>query len=673
MRQKSKETIEKQLAQGFDALGRDVQKALEIGKSCYAHSVHLEDKQLQAKGGILCANAYSLLGDYPQALTMAQESLLIAVDGDFSHEHCIALHALGNIYAKLGQLEQALDYYERGLNLSKGIQDSYLPRFYNNIAVIYAKLGQLQRSLFFLEESLSLYPEGEISSRGFMLTNIAEVHLKLGNIDQALTYNHLADGLLSGPNVDKIYRIQCEKVYGKLYTATHQVDRALEHMDKAMAICETISDNYRKTSIAFEVAKIYADHFAPALAIEKLEVALNLAISNQSKADEREVHSLLATCYEKAGRLKESIESLKAYININQTISTQTFEDKLALKSAELAFERHSRQNVIEGEKHKTYQNLSKIGRRIGGAQNLEGVVRTTFSELRQAMSIRHLEIIYLEGDGQRWRLICENSQGKVHYSIWSIEASEVPEVLRSRTLCPLEQVMEVKGMLTSVLYAHEAPIGTFSICRELGAWRDEDKELLEVLLSYIGIALQNAFYGRAIKLQHEAAKVLSYTDSLTGLYNRRLLHERLNAVEALSKRVNKPYAIGIIDLDHFKSINDTYGHDVGDEVLIRVAKVLKQGLRTYDALGRWGGEEFAVLLPDTTSKEAYHVCDRIRRMISDLEVAYGLLRLKVTCTIGLAISTPEDNWEDVLRHADSCLYQGKQRGRNCVVSPAEV
>lgn len=158
--------------------------------------------------------------------------------------------------------------------------------------------------------------------------------------------------------------------------------------------------------------------------------------------------------------------------------------------------------------------------------------------------------------------------------------------------------------------------------------------------------------------------------DPLTGLANRRELFTRFGFELARARRSGQPLAVCLLDLDHFKRINDTYGHGVGDDVLVRVADILRHCLRETDAIGRIGGEEFVLLLPETDAEGAEHVVERCRSEIerSPLILDNGVA-LPVSASIGVAISAPEDEADEteLLARADEVLYRAKAAGRNRV------
>lgn len=179
------------------------------------------------------------------------------------------------------------------------------------------------------------------------------------------------------------------------------------------------------------------------------------------------------------------------------------------------------------------------------------------------------------------------------------------------------------------------------------------------------------------LKRSNELLLELSNTDHLTGLFNRRYLIEALEKELQRAKRKNGTIALFILDIDHFKRINDTYGHLQGDVVLQKVALQLQKELRTYDTPARYGGEEFVAILPDTTLKEAFMVTERVRLSIQGMHLAGQLSSEWITASFGVA-ALPSPSYDDIdglLRAADEALYQAKERGRNRVVvnDPASI
>jgi diguanylate cyclase (GGDEF)-like protein len=164
---------------------------------------------------------------------------------------------------------------------------------------------------------------------------------------------------------------------------------------------------------------------------------------------------------------------------------------------------------------------------------------------------------------------------------------------------------------------------------------------------------------------------LLASVDQLTQSLNRRSMLKDLNLEANRFERTKAPFSLILLDVDFFKRINDTYGHDGGDLVLTHLAKVMQQNLRAYDRLSRWGGEEFLVLLPDTRLQEAVDIADRLRTAV-ETNPANGTIRS--TISLGVAeIAVHADSVTSLITAADRALYQAKQTGRNCVAIASDI
>lgn len=166
----------------------------------------------------------------------------------------------------------------------------------------------------------------------------------------------------------------------------------------------------------------------------------------------------------------------------------------------------------------------------------------------------------------------------------------------------------------------------------------------------------------------------LAAIDDLTGLPNRRRFRELAAKELDRNRRYGRPLALAVIDVDDFKAINDNHGHDVGDNTLIQLARIGQSVLRTADVLARQGGDEFAVLMPETDLKAAADAAERLRQAVARAELSAGPIRFGLTISLGLAATDGEEeiNLDELLKRADQALYQAKQAGRNrvCLYRP---
>jgi diguanylate cyclase (GGDEF)-like protein len=173
---------------------------------------------------------------------------------------------------------------------------------------------------------------------------------------------------------------------------------------------------------------------------------------------------------------------------------------------------------------------------------------------------------------------------------------------------------------------------------------------------------------------ERDMAHHLADHDVLTGVLNRRALVRRLQEALTLARPKHQPLSLIFLDMDHFKSVNDRFGHQTGDACLRAVAEAIVDELRPADSLGRYGGEEFVAVLPDTTLDNAMTVAERIRRAIETLHVHARGNALQTTVSMGVASLTgPADTSDDLIARADSALYRAKTQGRNCVVAQSTL
>lgn len=170
--------------------------------------------------------------------------------------------------------------------------------------------------------------------------------------------------------------------------------------------------------------------------------------------------------------------------------------------------------------------------------------------------------------------------------------------------------------------------------------------------------------YQRVMRDLNLALKQAATHDSQTGLANRRLLLDRLKGEAERSTRNHRSFCVAMLDIDHFKQINDTYGHEAGDQVLAEVARVLESTVREYDLCGRWGGEEFLVVLPDCEIAAAAHSIHRVCECIQNIKIRCGAELINVSVSGGVAESSSKESHTETVNRADQALYLAKKNGR---------
>lgn len=201
------------------------------------------------------------------------------------------------------------------------------------------------------------------------------------------------------------------------------------------------------------------------------------------------------------------------------------------------------------------------------------------------------------------------------------------------------------------------APLGTICVIdNQARGLSDSQIEALEILARQVVVLLE-------LRRTNAKLAALSLTDALTGIANRRALMGRLDEEIARARRTGDSLALLLIDVDHFKSYNDTFGHQAGDQALREIAQRVNKGARPYDFTARYGGEEFAVVLPRTNLEAALMVAERLRSAVAAAQVAHR----KLTLSIGVARLAEDFDTVELIRMADRALYEAKAAGRNRV------
>jgi diguanylate cyclase len=191
------------------------------------------------------------------------------------------------------------------------------------------------------------------------------------------------------------------------------------------------------------------------------------------------------------------------------------------------------------------------------------------------------------------------------------------------------------------------------------------------MFLGLFSSSMRQSLYqsGERLKEAYRRIEELAELDELTGSFNRRCIMRLLEEEIARSGRLNAPCSIALIDLDHFKRINDAYGHPTGDEVLRTFAITVFANIRTIDRFGRYGGEEFLLVLPETPPQSAAQMLDRLRTIIAELDWSAFSPGMQVTMSAGVATLRRDENSDTFLARADRALYTAKARGRNRITS----
>jgi diguanylate cyclase (GGDEF)-like protein len=289
-------------------------------------------------------------------------------------------------------------------------------------------------------------------------------------------------------------------------------------------------------------------------------------------------------------------------------------------------------------------------------------IVDQILGRIRKLVPIREAEIIALIEDGKALRL---SSKDRFRGQI--VPAPKSLLKLAGKRICDVEEVSIENLPLVSSSTDEVFGIASFHLEDGAEEWDEFDSMMQKVALP-LAVACEREVMFRQLELERDLVYERSIRDPLTSLLTRRYLDDSAKRMIELHLRNPKAgFAMVISDIDFFKKVNDTYGHLAGDKVLIEVAQVLRDATRKSDLAVRFGGEEFALLLPMTDLAKAEEVAQRIRESVKSLTVDFDGTEINVTLSLGVAVHRPEESMDDLLRRADEALYRAKESGRNRV------
>ncbi|WP_286846451.1 MULTISPECIES: GGDEF domain-containing response regulator [Aminobacterium] len=264
-------------------------------------------------------------------------------------------------------------------------------------------------------------------------------------------------------------------------------------------------------------------------------------------------------------------------------------------------------------------------------------------------------EVLTAADGDEAWHILTGEEAPKLAIIDWLMSGLEGPEICRR-----LREREQTKGN----------SIYTYLIMLTV---RDEKKHILTGLEAGADDYITKPFDAQELHLRvgagkrivdlQEALRFHADHDTLTGLLNRRAVFEHLEIEIARSEREDHPLSIALLDLDHFKQVNDTYGHLIGDEVLRDASSRIIQQVRRYDVVGRYGGEEFLLILPGASRDEAFKIAERVREKIVSCPFSSGEIFL--SASLGVALYNKASSVDEFIFAADTALYRAKKNGRN--------
>jgi len=421
----------------------------------------------------------------------------------------------------------------------------------------------------------------------------------------------------------------CRSTIGTIYLNIERFEEALATYLGALAIAEEIGDRNRAGIVVSNIGTTYLGLEKPAEALEFFSRALEILEEQGSQLDILTALGNIGGAYRRLERYEESLEVNSRIIEIATDIDSRVRLADALTDTGQVHF--------LMGNHNLAFDYVRRA---------IELATRAGLKRNIHEAEIVMVEILEARGE-YRSALEHHKRYTDVRNSIFSEESAQ--------TITEMQVKYETEKK--------EREIQTQRL--ELERQRNTRNNLVGVSLLVLVLALTNFWRLRAKQRENDLLERLSRTDSLTGLANRRALLEALELEYRRRRRGSREFSLVLCDIDRFKRFNDTYGHDIGDLVLTRVAAAVKSSVREVDTAARWGGEEFLALLPECSSAEALMIAERIQQCVRDVRLEHEGASLQVTATFGVSTLADDETIEECLKRADLGLYDGKEQGRD--------
>ncbi len=587
-------------------------------------------------------------------------------------------NSLGLLSIRQGDMKLAFTHLHKAMNASElmAFRDLQFTNM-NYFGILQFKMENYNQALRFFNKAIDLNIDKKTAS---ILNNLGCTYRALNKLDLSLEY--LKKALLQADIEEKKdTRIPILDELGLIYGELGQFEEGIKNLHQALDECTGFHIRH-KLMINIHLCDLYlkTGDFTSA------EKALTLAreyLSDSNSISNRRIYLLLSELSSQKGENDKALEFYKKYHVLSGKVKSTELDEKIWQMETEQLQKLNSRITTI-----------SEMGKRLTAKLENSEVIETLLKSLDSLFNIdyciigqidREKEIIHIKLYHREFNGISEiklnlantenviqwvsrhktglllNEVEKEYKSYFnSLNNSMFPKTVSSTICLPLE---------TS---DYEGVIGIFN--HKVNSYNNEDREFMEMLTSFAAIAINNAIKTETINSYNRELENINRFDSLTGIYNRRYFLEKMKHSWELSCRKSYYFHFLLIDLDHFKNVNDTWGHEAGDRCLSAISRIFKQLLqRSVDGYGRYGGEEFVIFLQGMTPEAATEMAENIRCTIEKTPIQTEDIIIPVTASIGLISvrlnPTTSFSIQELINKADKNMYQSKMVGRNRVTS----
>jgi diguanylate cyclase (GGDEF)-like protein len=590
-------------------------------------------------------------------------------------------NALMADYIKIGKYDIAIEIGLKGIKMGQeNSNNELILSLLLNIIICYIELGlynEARESINYFELlSFTMTVEEHI----LLSFSKAELELNDGNIDKAMDYIDEAYNYVINSE-GKILLDNVLYIRGRIYMEKGQFDSAEKDFRLALDLAQKRYSMDIVSHILKEWGKllIFKDQINDAK--KKILEALNISKKINYKIIIGDIYKILSEVYKKEGDYKSAIEALELYHKYDKEL----FNKQSNLWLIKLQDNQIKREAETYKSLYKEIALISSIGKKITSDLNMTKVLKSLYDEVKKIINLDVLGILlykeeygtvdcsYFMEDGKKinvGEISINDENSYITYCIRNKESiiinddeKEYVKYIPNRIFKQKSNCTLPKSLIYCPLIVGDKVNGVLSIqCYKRNMYSLDDLNKVKILASYLAIAIENSRLFKEVEF-------FATHDYLTGCLNRKVILEKGEKAFYRLNRYGEKFSIIMGDVDNFKTINDNFGHLVGDKVLSTVANTIKRNIRTSDYVGRYGGEEFLIILPHTDVVGAASLAERIRSEIASIDIDINCNEiLNISISLGLfQFEERMESFELGIAAADKALYKSKRLGKNKV------
>ncbi len=587
---------------------KDPKRSIELGNEALLLLEKNSDDQLRISVLLSLGWSYKNIGEYKRSLDCCLESLKLSETIGNDKLKAKSLDLIGINHILSAEYADSLNCFVEALNIFQRAGDKKeIASTLNNIGIAYDMSGSYELALNYYLQSLNVKEEiGELRLIASSLNNIGVIYKLIDFPEKAIQYFERALEINRKLNKKSSIAITLTNI-GIMYYEKGEYSKAMKYYSDSLRIDKELG---QKRGISNSLNNIGLTLFGMGKSEEAMDRYRQALKIREELGDKRSIVRTLLNIAEvnrESGSLDEAIQTLEIVIERATDINAKS---EIATAYEALYIIHEKRKN-----NRQAFDYLRKF--QILNREIVNNKAREKVLEIEK-------------------RIQMENKEKEI-------------EILKKNKLIQQMTIRRQK-FIKNVFFA-----GLFSLL--------------------IGILVLLYLYRSKRKINNELETVnqkldkSARTDPLTGLSNRRDMYEKITYELKRISRMKESFSLVICDIDDFKLFNDKHGHDCGDFILEKLAKYLSSLLRKQDTIGRWGGEEFLILLPETSLEGAVKLSEKIREDISSKQYDYNGIEFSLTLTFGVCSFDREKEWRECLKSADEALFRGKNSGKNCVVA----